>query len=30
MMRKGQVKEIGGANIVVQAAFVNSLLDVAA
>ena len=30
MMRKGQVKGIGGDDIVAQAAFVNSLFDVAA
>jgi transposase-like protein len=30
MMRKGQVKRIGGDDIVAQAAFVNSLFDVAA
>jgi IS6 family transposase len=30
MMRKGQVKGIGGNDIVVQAAFVNSLFDMAA
>jgi len=30
MMRKGQVKEIGGTDIVAQADFVNSLFDMAA
>jgi transposase, IS6 family len=30
MMRKGQVKGIGGNDIVAQAAFVNSLFDIAA
>jgi hypothetical protein len=30
MIRKGQVKGIGGYNIVAQAAFVKSLFDVAA
>ena len=30
MMRKGQVKGIGGDDIVAQAAFVNSLFDIAA
>ena len=30
MMRKGQVNGIGGGDIVAQAAFVNSLFDIAA
>jgi hypothetical protein len=30
MMRKGQVKEIDGKDIVAQAAFVNALFDIAA
>jgi transposase, IS6 family len=30
MMRKGQVKGIGGGDIVAQAHFVNSLFDIAA
>jgi len=30
MMRKGQVKGVGGSDIVVQAAFVNALFGVAA
>jgi hypothetical protein len=30
MMRKGQVKGVGGTDIVAQAAFVDSVFDIAA